>query len=122
MISFVKFHHRDPHLVGLLTSDQLPQNRKVYYGLISDGIHTHPAALRIAHRVHPDGNGFVCILYEMVLHRTIVLKLFKLILGFMGQEKNLIIVHFVQNNRGIKFVYFVFCFWVTVKNYEEISS
>ncbi|RUS69293.1 hypothetical protein EGW08_022942 [Elysia chlorotica] len=53
--AMLPFHHRDPHLVGLLTSDQLPQNRKVFYGLISDGIHTHPAALRIAHRVHPEG-------------------------------------------------------------------
>ncbi|GFN81608.1 N-acetylglucosamine-6-phosphate deacetylase [Plakobranchus ocellatus] len=53
--AMLPFHHRDPHLVGLLTSDKFPQNRKVYYGLISDGIHTHPAALRIAHRVHPEG-------------------------------------------------------------------
>ncbi|CAG5135408.1 unnamed protein product [Candidula unifasciata] len=53
--AMLPFHHRDPHLVGLLTSDKLPQNRKVFYGLISDCIHTHPAALRIAHRVNPDG-------------------------------------------------------------------
>ncbi|BFZ24211.1 hypothetical protein BsWGS_27250 [Bradybaena similaris] len=53
--AMLPFHHRDPHLVGLLTSDKLPQNRKVFYGLISDCIHTHPAALRIAHRVNPEG-------------------------------------------------------------------
>uniref|UniRef100_A0A0B7A4D6 N-acetylglucosamine-6-phosphate deacetylase n=1 Tax=Arion vulgaris TaxID=1028688 RepID=A0A0B7A4D6_9EUPU len=53
--AMLPFHHRDPHLVGLLTSDKLPQNRKIFYGLISDCIHTHPAALRIAQRVSPEG-------------------------------------------------------------------
>jgi N-acetylglucosamine-6-phosphate deacetylase len=53
--AMLPFHHRDPHLVGLLASDKLPQNQKVFYGLIADGIHTHPAALRIAHRVNPEG-------------------------------------------------------------------
>ena len=50
-----QFHHRDPHLVGLLASDAIPPGRTVYYGMIADGIHTHPAALRIAHRTHPKG-------------------------------------------------------------------
>lgn len=50
-----KFHHRDPGLVGLLASDNIPSNKAVYFGIIADGIHTHPAALRIAHRVHPKG-------------------------------------------------------------------
>ncbi|XP_046575078.1 N-acetylglucosamine-6-phosphate deacetylase-like [Haliotis rubra] len=53
--AMLPFHHRDPHLVGLLASERLPKDRTIYYGLISDGIHTHPAALRIAHRVHPQG-------------------------------------------------------------------
>lgn len=49
------FHHRDPGIVGLLTSDQIPEGRTVFYGMIADGIHTNPAALRIAHRAHPSG-------------------------------------------------------------------
>eukprot|EP00066_Takifugu_rubripes_P009466 XP_003976437.1 PREDICTED: putative N-acetylglucosamine-6-phosphate deacetylase isoform X1 [Takifugu rubripes] len=49
------FHHRDPGIVGLLTSDQVPAGQTVYYGMIADGIHTNPAALRIAHRSHPSG-------------------------------------------------------------------
>ncbi|XP_076446136.1 N-acetylglucosamine-6-phosphate deacetylase-like [Babylonia areolata] len=53
--AMLPFHHRDPHLVGLLTSERIPKDRTLFFGLISDGIHTHPAALRIAHRVHPDG-------------------------------------------------------------------
>ncbi|MBN3277400.1 NAGA deacetylase, partial [Polyodon spathula] len=53
--TMLPFHHRDPGIVGLLTSDQLPPGRSVYYGMIADGIHTNPAALRIAHRAHPTG-------------------------------------------------------------------
>nr|KAF6488680.1 amidohydrolase domain containing 2 [Molossus molossus] len=49
------FHHRDPGIVGLLTSDRLPPGRQIFYGMISDGMHTNPAALRIAHRAHPQG-------------------------------------------------------------------
>uniref|UniRef100_A0A8C1J0M6 N-acetylglucosamine-6-phosphate deacetylase n=1 Tax=Cyprinus carpio TaxID=7962 RepID=A0A8C1J0M6_CYPCA len=53
--AMLPFHHRDPGIVGLLTSDRVPPGRTVYYGMIADGIHTHPAALRIAHRAHPAG-------------------------------------------------------------------
>ncbi|XP_015121070.1 N-acetylglucosamine-6-phosphate deacetylase [Diachasma alloeum] len=53
--AMLPFHHRDPGLVGLLTSDQIPPSKKVHFGIIADGIHTHPAALRIAHRTDPEG-------------------------------------------------------------------
>ncbi|XP_053527544.1 N-acetylglucosamine-6-phosphate deacetylase isoform X4 [Artibeus jamaicensis] len=53
--AMLPFHHRDPGIVGLLTSDRLPPGRHIFYGMISDGMHTNPAALRIAHRAHPQG-------------------------------------------------------------------
>nr|XP_012997140.1 N-acetylglucosamine-6-phosphate deacetylase isoform X4 [Cavia porcellus] len=53
--AMLPFHHRDPGIVGLLTSDQLPPGQCIFYGMIADGIHTNPAALRIAHRAHPQG-------------------------------------------------------------------
>ncbi|XP_057551991.1 N-acetylglucosamine-6-phosphate deacetylase isoform X1 [Hippopotamus amphibius kiboko] len=53
--AMLPFHHRDPGIVGLLTSDQLPPGRHIFYGMIADGIHTNPAALRIAQRAHPEG-------------------------------------------------------------------
>uniref|UniRef100_A0AAQ4NVJ7 N-acetylglucosamine-6-phosphate deacetylase n=1 Tax=Gasterosteus aculeatus aculeatus TaxID=481459 RepID=A0AAQ4NVJ7_GASAC len=53
--AMLPFHHRDPGIVGLLTSDRVPSGRTVFYGMIADGIHTNPAALRIAHRAHPEG-------------------------------------------------------------------
>ena len=43
------FHHRDPGLVGLLTSEKLAGGR-VWCGVIADGVHAHPAAIRIAYK------------------------------------------------------------------------
>lgn len=45
--AMLPFHHRDPGLVGLLASDEIPAGKTIYFGIISDGVHTHPAALRI---------------------------------------------------------------------------
>ncbi|XP_030378647.1 N-acetylglucosamine-6-phosphate deacetylase [Scaptodrosophila lebanonensis] len=53
--AMLPFHHRDPGLVGLLASDAIPAGQTVYFGIIADGVHTHPAALRIAYRTHPQG-------------------------------------------------------------------
>ncbi|KAM7347807.1 N-acetylglucosamine-6-phosphate deacetylase [Cochliomyia hominivorax] len=53
--AMLPFHHRDPGLVGLLASNEIPEGRTVYFGLISDDVHTHPTAMRIAYRTHPDG-------------------------------------------------------------------
>ena len=40
------FHHRDPGLVGLLTTKNL-DNRKVHYGIIADGVHSVQATLKL---------------------------------------------------------------------------
>lgn len=62
----IQFHHRDPGIVGLLTSDQVPAGQTVYYGMIADGIHTNPAALRIAHRAHPSGQCWWFLVVDLV--------------------------------------------------------
>ena len=54
--AMLPFHHRDPGIVGLLTSHRIP--KPAFYGLICDGIHTHPTSLRIAYRSHPKGLTF----------------------------------------------------------------
>lgn len=41
-------------MIGLITC--LPCNEKpIYFGIIADGVHTHPAALKIAYNVNPKG-------------------------------------------------------------------
>ncbi|XP_054156712.1 N-acetylglucosamine-6-phosphate deacetylase-like [Oppia nitens] len=51
--AMLPFHHRDPGLVGLLTSTGI--TKQIYYGIIADGIHTHYAALKIAFKSNPKG-------------------------------------------------------------------
>ena len=53
--AMLPFHHRDPGLVGLLTSDVKVNGKNIFYGIIADGIHTHYTALKIAYRSHPEG-------------------------------------------------------------------
>ena len=48
------FHHRDPGLVGLLTTNNL-DNRKVYYGIIADGVHSVQATLKLAYNTNYEG-------------------------------------------------------------------
>ncbi|KAJ2335485.1 N-acetyl-glucosamine-6-phosphate deacetylase [Coemansia sp. RSA 2337] len=67
------FHHRDPGIVGLLSASSgseclkldangvpLPERASaesaaIFYGLICDGIHVHPNAVKIAYNSHPAG-------------------------------------------------------------------
>jgi len=49
--ALMPFHHRDPGIVGLLGSNL----QNLFYGLIVDGIHCHPASAVIAYRSHPKG-------------------------------------------------------------------
>jgi N-acetylglucosamine-6-phosphate deacetylase len=51
--AMLPFHHRDPGIVGLLTSLDLP--RDIYYSMISDGHHTDMTVQRIAYNANPNG-------------------------------------------------------------------
>ncbi|KAI9203152.1 uncharacterized protein BJ171DRAFT_425569 [Polychytrium aggregatum] len=47
------FHHRDPGTIGLLGSTK--PSKRPFYGIICDGLHSHPFSVRIAHNAHRDG-------------------------------------------------------------------
>eukprot|EP00038_Savillea_parva_P017549 m.20746 g.20746 ORF g.20746 m.20746 type:complete len:466 (+) comp3823_c0_seq1:220-1617(+) len=50
------FHHRDPGIVGLIADEEVcALDRTLFYGVIVDGFHTHPTAVRMAHATHPEG-------------------------------------------------------------------
>ena len=53
--AMLPFHHRDPGIVGLLSTDQLPKDTQIFYGVIADGVHTHAAALHLAQHSNPGG-------------------------------------------------------------------
>jgi len=47
-------HHRNPGIFGVLgLADHAPS--RPYFGVIADGIHLHPATVKIAWNTHPDG-------------------------------------------------------------------
>lgn len=48
--AMLPFHHRDPGLVGLLTT-----RKNTFYGIIADGVHTDMAAVHLAYHSHPQG-------------------------------------------------------------------
>ncbi|OKL55451.1 hypothetical protein UA08_09284 [Talaromyces atroroseus] len=59
-----QLHHREPGIFGLIASPSdrtfrdrgdLPDDGRPYFGLIADGIHLHPASVRLAWEAHPKG-------------------------------------------------------------------
>jgi N-acetylglucosamine-6-phosphate deacetylase len=61
-------HHREPGPLGVLggstdvdldtkniVSKSEELTRRPYFGIIADGHHVHPASVRLAHLLHPDG-------------------------------------------------------------------
>ncbi|XP_040575115.1 N-acetylglucosamine-6-phosphate deacetylase [Lepeophtheirus salmonis] len=56
------FHHRsDPGLIGLLTYPR--DKKKIFFGLISDGIHSNNAALRLAYKTNFEG---LCLVTDAI--------------------------------------------------------
>ncbi|KAL2260297.1 hypothetical protein VTK26DRAFT_5735 [Humicola hyalothermophila] len=47
-------HHRNPGIFGVLGVAESERTRP-YFGVIADGIHLHPATVKIAWHAHPDG-------------------------------------------------------------------
>ncbi|EDV25916.1 N-acetylglucosamine-6-phosphate deacetylase [Trichoplax sp. H2] len=57
--AMVPFHHRDPGLIGLIASNNVPAGKTIYYGVIADGVHIHECGLRVAHRINPAGTVLI---------------------------------------------------------------
>lgn len=47
-----QFHHRDPGLIGLVASSDIPHTP--YYGIICDGIHTNKNSLKMAYKTNKE--------------------------------------------------------------------
>lgn len=45
------FHHRDPGLLGLFLEKGENEN-DIWFGIIADGVHTHPLAIKLAYKVN----------------------------------------------------------------------
>ncbi|KAL2187344.1 carbohydrate esterase family 9 protein [Thermothelomyces heterothallicus CBS 203.75] len=58
-------HHRNPGIFGAQQKKQQPPKRP-YFGLIADGIHLHPATVKIAWHAHPAGLVLVTDAMHMV--------------------------------------------------------
>ncbi|KAK3998361.1 putative N-acetylglucosamine-6-phosphate deacetylase [Cladorrhinum sp. PSN332] len=48
-------HHRNPGIFGVLGTAPDDRSQRPYFGVIADGIHLHPTAVKIAWNAHPDG-------------------------------------------------------------------
>lgn len=67
-------HHRNPGIFGVLgvaeansaSSSSSSSRRRPYFGLIADGIHLHPATVKIAWHAHPAGLVLVTDAMHMV--------------------------------------------------------
>lgn len=57
-------HHRNPGVFGVLGIKETQP--RPYFGVISDGIHLHPATIKIAFNAHPDGFILVTDAMHMV--------------------------------------------------------
>lgn len=74
LLYILQFHHRDPGLVGLLTTLKL-ERKQIYYGIIADGNHTHETVLRIAYKSNPTGLFLWVIRRDSLPRHIIVLRL-----------------------------------------------
>lgn len=52
--AMLSFHHRDPGLIGLIACPPCVE-KPLFFGIIADGTHTHPTALKIAHKINSEG-------------------------------------------------------------------